>query len=318
MPVRGLSFKKDETLSLLDLVEELLPVSPQEWDEVTNLHLQNWPDLERSKDTLKRRFQSLYLKRAPTGDPSIPVEVRRAKQIIQEIKKRADLSDGEEESVAQQKPTARSTSDEDFVAPTATEEDDEENQEQMDSEEYIQQSTAKGSDNSVAASISTNSKKKSVFSKPMIRVGSKSHDNNEFSSFMMFMMKKTELEMKDRENEREARRVEEEHKRKEEFMKLQIMQQQTNAILMHLASVKSDASISTYLKTTLPDTVGLGAIPGTIGTIDTTISTPTFKSTENDSKNVHQKSTITLLHSTMATLLLLLHLHLEKSNVHQL
>ena len=152
MPVRGLSFKKDETLSLLDLVEAVLPVSPQEWDEVTNLHLQNWPDLERSKDTLKRRFQSLYLKRAPTGDPSIPDEVRRAKQILQEIKQRADMSDGEE-SIAQ-KPKARSTTDEDFTVPTATEEDEEEQQETLDADEYIQQSTGTVTENAVAESTS--------------------------------------------------------------------------------------------------------------------------------------------------------------------
>jgi hypothetical protein len=48
----------------------------------------------RTKETLKRKFVSLYQKRTPTGDPKCPSEVRRAKQLYEEIKKKADLSDG--------------------------------------------------------------------------------------------------------------------------------------------------------------------------------------------------------------------------------
>ena len=51
---------------------------------------------DRTKETFKRKFQNLYLRRMPTGDPSCPPMVRRAKKIQNDIKQRADISEGDD------------------------------------------------------------------------------------------------------------------------------------------------------------------------------------------------------------------------------
>ena len=54
-------------------------------------------DAARSKDALKRKFATLYGTRSPTGDPTIPPDVLRAKRAYEEIKQKAEISEGEDE-----------------------------------------------------------------------------------------------------------------------------------------------------------------------------------------------------------------------------
>ena len=58
-------------------------------------HLQEWPEIKRSKDSLRRKFSSLYQTKMPTGNPACPPLVRLAKQVQGEIKFRIMASDGE-------------------------------------------------------------------------------------------------------------------------------------------------------------------------------------------------------------------------------
>jgi hypothetical protein len=92
---RGLGFLQNELTCLLDALEEFLPIGGDEWDMVERNHAKYYPELKRTKESLRRKFASLYLARVPTGDPNCPPEVRRAKYIHEEIKKRSGLSDGE-------------------------------------------------------------------------------------------------------------------------------------------------------------------------------------------------------------------------------
>ena len=96
MPNRGSAFQKQEIDLFLDLMEEVLPILSMEWEDVEQRHQEKYGTNDRTKETLKRKFQNLYLKRMPTGDPSCPPEGRRAKKIQNDIKQRADISAGDD------------------------------------------------------------------------------------------------------------------------------------------------------------------------------------------------------------------------------
>ena len=85
---RGLGFSPTELGCLLDCIDEHLPIGGGEWELVERDPVLHYPDMGRTKETLKRKFVSLYQKRTPTGDPKYPSEVRRAKQLYEEIKKK--------------------------------------------------------------------------------------------------------------------------------------------------------------------------------------------------------------------------------------
>lgn len=79
MPRRGASFATKEIEHLLDVMEEIVPIGPTEWDIVEAKHNALFEDKGRNKDTLKRKFQSLYLTRIPTGDPTCPPHIPKTK-----------------------------------------------------------------------------------------------------------------------------------------------------------------------------------------------------------------------------------------------
>lgn len=92
---RGSGFTQSEVDSLLELLLEHLPLCREEWETVLRLHLERYPGVERTVDSLKRKFGALYRKRVPTGDPHIPPEVEKAKLVRQRMTERADIGDGE-------------------------------------------------------------------------------------------------------------------------------------------------------------------------------------------------------------------------------
>ena len=94
-PKRSLGFTQAETESLLESIRSVLPIGGTEWGTVENLHLQEWPEVKRSKDSLRRKFSSLYRTKMPTGNPACPPLVRLAKQVQGEIKFRVNCSDGD-------------------------------------------------------------------------------------------------------------------------------------------------------------------------------------------------------------------------------
>jgi hypothetical protein len=96
MPCRGAGFRRDELDRLLSSVEESLPIGGTEWDAVLASHELYYSGMGRTREGLKRKFAQLYSTRIPTGNPHIPSEVLRAKQLYNEIKKRAEISDGED------------------------------------------------------------------------------------------------------------------------------------------------------------------------------------------------------------------------------
>ena len=95
-PKRSVEFSQIETESMLDTIRSILPVAGMEWDKVKRLHEGEWPDIMRTKDSLRRKFSALYRTKMPTGDPACPPLVRMAKLIHNEIKEKVDMSDGED------------------------------------------------------------------------------------------------------------------------------------------------------------------------------------------------------------------------------
>ena len=92
---RGRGFTEAEVDGLLDVIEDLLPISPNDWDRVAERHCTYYPGLGRTRESLKRKFASLYNHKKPTGDPTCPATVHRAKQVWERIKEEMDVSEGE-------------------------------------------------------------------------------------------------------------------------------------------------------------------------------------------------------------------------------
>jgi len=95
-PKRGSGFATKEVDFSLELIGTYLPLCPEEWDTVHREHQKCYPQQQRSVDSLKRKFSSLHRKKMPTGDPLMPEDVRRAKNIRHEMTERANLGDAED------------------------------------------------------------------------------------------------------------------------------------------------------------------------------------------------------------------------------
>lgn len=92
---RGSGFTQQETDNLLELLIEHLPLCRDEWETVLRLHRDRYPGVERSVDSIRRKFGALHRKRVPTGDPNIPPDVEKAKRVRQKKAERADSGDAE-------------------------------------------------------------------------------------------------------------------------------------------------------------------------------------------------------------------------------
>jgi len=90
---KGTNYSLEEIDSLLDLIEDELPISATLWENIQKSHLSRYPDQRRGVDSIKRKFKELYSKRVKTGDPNCPQEVRRAKHLRHQIVESMNASD---------------------------------------------------------------------------------------------------------------------------------------------------------------------------------------------------------------------------------
>lgn len=89
---RGKAYTDAEIDSLLETIEDILPRCSNHWETVRSTHTSYYPDLGRTTESLKRKFASLYNYKKPTGDPTCPPQVRRAKAIWENIKSRMGIA----------------------------------------------------------------------------------------------------------------------------------------------------------------------------------------------------------------------------------
>jgi hypothetical protein len=78
---RGSKYHMDEIESFLDLLEDNLPIGPQEWEDVTEVHNNKFVNKNRDSQSLCRKFNEFVNSKKPTGDPTCPGHIRRAKRI---------------------------------------------------------------------------------------------------------------------------------------------------------------------------------------------------------------------------------------------
>ena len=88
----GPRFSIPELQSMLTCIEEVLPMGPEEWERVADSHSLEFPAMNREASSLRRKFQALYNVSVPTGDPSCPPHIRKAKRLRYKIEERADSS----------------------------------------------------------------------------------------------------------------------------------------------------------------------------------------------------------------------------------
>ena len=89
------NYTRDECLHLFTIMQRILPIGPEEWQEVAIEHAQTYPG--RDEPSIRRKYNSLHRKNIPTGDPTMPPEVREAKRTKYMIADKANIGDGEEE-----------------------------------------------------------------------------------------------------------------------------------------------------------------------------------------------------------------------------
>ena len=69
---RGFKFTTHELESLAEAVADIIPMSNTDWDNILEIHDANFPGLNRTSDSLKRKFQEMARTKIPTGDPNCP------------------------------------------------------------------------------------------------------------------------------------------------------------------------------------------------------------------------------------------------------
>ena len=67
-----------ELMSLLRIIEDVLPIGPEEWAQCTSRHAETYHG--RDLASLRRKYNNLHRMKVPTGDPSCPDEVKLAKK----------------------------------------------------------------------------------------------------------------------------------------------------------------------------------------------------------------------------------------------
>ena len=92
---RGAGYSQAETDSLLDLLEEHIPLSSMEWENIERLHKCRFPTEDRTCESLKWKFQELYRTKPATGSSFIPNDVRQANAILKMMQERTNSSDCE-------------------------------------------------------------------------------------------------------------------------------------------------------------------------------------------------------------------------------
>ncbi len=76
---------------LLNVIEEILPVHGEEWEDVSQSHAANFPSSHHTSDSLKRKFQQLSQVKKLTGVLFFPPEVRKAKHLHHVITTKCEI-----------------------------------------------------------------------------------------------------------------------------------------------------------------------------------------------------------------------------------
>jgi hypothetical protein len=83
------NFSVSDKEFLVTLLEEIRPLGQEQWDEVVSRYNSEWAEPSerntRDRDALRGQWYKMLRERKPTGDPSCPDHVRRAKRLNREM-----------------------------------------------------------------------------------------------------------------------------------------------------------------------------------------------------------------------------------------
>jgi hypothetical protein len=88
-------FTSTEIQGLLQVIEDIIPVHGEEWEDVSQSYAANFPTSQRTSESLERKFQQLYRVKKPMGNPFCPHEVRMAKRLRHLITTKCEIDDAE-------------------------------------------------------------------------------------------------------------------------------------------------------------------------------------------------------------------------------
>lgn len=98
------NYNDEDIKVLLDIVERCEPIGGNDWAYVSKQFNDYAPEIERPVrdiDSLRTKFDNLAKTKKPTGDPSCPPNVRRAKHIARDILGKVNaISVGDEDCIA--------------------------------------------------------------------------------------------------------------------------------------------------------------------------------------------------------------------------
>ena len=90
---RGKDFTKAETTTLLKVIEQILPIDAEAWDEVHDVF--NSKHSSHGVEGLKCKFNNLTNKPVPMGNPNLAEDVRLAKSIRSKEEEEEDMEEEE-------------------------------------------------------------------------------------------------------------------------------------------------------------------------------------------------------------------------------
>jgi hypothetical protein len=91
---RGFKFTVSELESLAKTIEELVPISTTEWEQVWNQLNTCYPEQQRTLESLMCKFQELARAKIKTGDPNMRPHICVAKRAYYAIVKKTNGSTG--------------------------------------------------------------------------------------------------------------------------------------------------------------------------------------------------------------------------------
>ena len=86
--IRGPNWTPEEQLHLMQMIEDTLPINPDDWLVVQSNHTKAYPG--RTIPALQRVFNDLARVTEPTGDPNIPPAVKMAKILRHRLREKTD------------------------------------------------------------------------------------------------------------------------------------------------------------------------------------------------------------------------------------
>ncbi len=78
---RGLKFTIRELESVVEAIEELVPIISTEWERVWDMHMTCYPEQNWTAESLKHKFQEKARAKIKTGDPNMPPHILGAKRV---------------------------------------------------------------------------------------------------------------------------------------------------------------------------------------------------------------------------------------------